>query len=304
MVNKPFPVEFDPVIYTERNADLRKLGEKQLYKHYEKFGKNEGRICSKVASRADFKNLIKPEGKTGLEIGPLDKPLIDAGAYQVERLDYLSQNQLKEKFLESDQVNVEDIVYVDYVWKGEPYEELIRKRFDYVVSSHNIEHSPDLISFLKNISAVLKDNANLFLFIPDKRYCFDHFRSLTNLHEVLFAHLNNHKKPSIYSILEERNQRAHNEAMRHWNGDHGYPQNRLFDEIYQKPLPDLIRDIEVMNTKYNDTHVWQFTPDSFKFIISYLMKNCLIDLELVRLYPTIRGQLEFFAIMRKVKENF
>ena len=39
-----------------------------------------------------------------------------------------------------------------------------------------IEHTPDLIAFLADCDAVLKDTGVLSLVIPDKRYSFDRFR--------------------------------------------------------------------------------------------------------------------------------
>ena len=67
-------------------------------------------------------------------------------------------------------VNVANIEEVDFVWRGEPLSQLIGRKgcYDWIIASHVIEHSPDLISFLGQCEMLLKDDGVLSLIVPDK----------------------------------------------------------------------------------------------------------------------------------------
>lgn len=56
-------------------------------------------------------------------------------------------------------VNLNNIEEVDFVWRDENYSELTGKSkyYDWIIASHVIEHTPDLIGFLNDCDAILKD---------------------------------------------------------------------------------------------------------------------------------------------------
>lgn len=146
---------------------------------------------------------IDPD-KLGLEIGPSHNPIASkANGYDVRVLDHLDRESLIEKFRDEG-IDTSDIEYVDYVWSGEPYAELIgtQTRFNWIVSSHNIEHVPDLIGFLTSCRDVLEVGGILSLAIPDYRYIFDTGRSPSTLASVIDAHLRKDTKPTAGSIAE------------------------------------------------------------------------------------------------------
>ncbi len=84
-------------------------------------------------------------------------------------------------------VNINNIEEVDFVWQKESYADLTGKTkfYDWIIASHVIEHTPCLISFLNNCDAILKDDGVISLAIPDKRYCFDHFRPITGISKII-----------------------------------------------------------------------------------------------------------------------
>jgi predicted SAM-dependent methyltransferase len=51
----------------------------------------------------------------------------------------------------------------------------VYEQFDIAFSSHVIEHTLDFIKHLNQVCDILKNNGHYFLFVPDKRYCFDYF---------------------------------------------------------------------------------------------------------------------------------
>lgn len=84
-------------------------------------------------------------------------------------------------------VNLDNIEEVDFVWKGEKYSDLTGKKkyYDWIIASHVVEHIPDLISFFKGCDAILKDDGVISLAVPDKRYCFDHYRPITGISKII-----------------------------------------------------------------------------------------------------------------------
>ncbi len=132
----------------------------------------------------------------GLEIGPSHRPVAPKkSGFNVKILDHLDTAGLRDKY-RSHGVDVEAIEEVDYVWSGESLSTLVDDRkFDWIIASHVIEHTPDLIGFLNECEKILSDTGVLSLAVPDKRYCFDHFRETTSLSRVVdanFLKLTNH----------------------------------------------------------------------------------------------------------------
>lgn len=296
-----FPEEFNTDIYRNKYSDLSFFKDQQLVEHYKKFGINEGRTCSQIGSREDFIRLIDQNSGLLLEIGPMDKPILDHKRTNGRSLDHSTKDQLIDNCRNEESVDTEKIVDIDYVWNGESYSDLIPERFNSVISSHNVEHVPDLIHYFNNISGVLIENGLVFLFIPDKRYCFDHFLTETNLLEVIYAHQEKFIRPPMHSILEHEHYITHNDPVRHWKGDNGVIDPDILAHYYNTGYNQLLQRLTAYKNTYFDVHVWKFTPFNFRDICNYLYRNRIIDLEIVRLYPTVRNQPEFFCIMKKKK---
>ncbi len=75
------------------------------------------------------------------------------------------------------------------------------ERFDYIVSSHNIEHLPNPIRFLQACEKVLRPGGVLTMAIPDRRYCFDFYRPVTELSEWLDAFHENRTQPTLAQVF-------------------------------------------------------------------------------------------------------
>ena len=67
-----------------------------------------------------------------------------------------------------------------------------------------------------------------------------------------------------------------------------------------KNIDDIKNIIETNNEKYIDTHCWKLTPFTFSYILDILIKTKLIDLRIERVYKTIKGSNEFYAILKKI----
>jgi hypothetical protein len=62
-----------------------------------------------------------------------------------------------------------------------------KARFDFIVASHVIEHTTDMLGWLRDCSALLKADGKLVLFVPDCMYCFDLLRPLSSTGQILQA---------------------------------------------------------------------------------------------------------------------
>jgi SAM-dependent methyltransferase len=306
-----FPIEFDINIYKNENKHLYNMSDKELIEHYSFYGKEEGLISSKIKNRLDFINLV-PQDKMILEVGPLAFPSMNIQKSNIHTVDYFSKEELIENYKNDKNVDKNKICDVTYVIKDAiNYNEIIPKIFDGCFSSHNIEHVPCLITFLNNISSILKDNSYFFLCIPDYRYCFDHFRNPSHIFEVLDSFYNKQNKPSAISHLESNYLTCHNNSEKHWDTLNNSIRNIFVsinekNEFLKNQTNKIINEIESIKNiytkcknEYIDSHCWKFTPFVFYNIIYILYETKYIDLRVERIYKTLKGSNEFYVILKK-----
>ena len=280
-------VAFDHEIYRSANPDLVELSPGALEAHYEAHGRAEGRICSEVDTKLAFKRLLL-DLENLLEIGPFNSPV--ALHPSTEYADLYSQDGLRRRAAE---IGIPESGCPEIKWVlGEEGLSLINKRYSGVVSSHMIEHSPDLIEHLQQVANLLHPDGRYYLVVPDYRFCFDHYLPETTVADVLEAHIEKRVSHSMGSVIEHLRLTTHNDPVRHWNGDHG-------DDPRRKPveISSFLGDDD-SHTKA-DVHSWHFTPESFTTLISVLRSAELIQFEIERSYPTVRNNLEFFAVLKK-----
>lgn len=286
-----FPPEFEPKIYLQKYEDLRKakFSDEQLARHYANHGKAEGRITNSIASRYDFIPLI-PTNISVLEIGPFYTPVVKGD--NIKYFDVLNTEQL---IARANDLNypIEKVPHIHFVDpKGDL--SIVDEKFDAVVSSHNIEHQPDLIDHFEKVEGILNPGGLYFCLVPDKRYCFDHYMPGTTIADIVGRHEDNLKVHYLKSVIEHRALTTHNEPERHWNGDHG--------PIYANTasrITDAIAEYQRANGGYVDVHAHHFTPDIFAGIMGLLYEMKYTSLRVLRNYHTRRNQSEFFVIMQK-----
>jgi SAM-dependent methyltransferase len=286
-VNSGFPLEFDAGLYRQRYSDLEHLSDNDLNTHYSIHGVNEGRCASAIEGRTDFFSLIS-ESKSALEIGPFNNPSIRG--VHVQYFDTLSTEDLykRAQLIGIDQSNIPEIHWVD------PNGDLsvVKELFDCCISSHSIEHQPDLVRHLVNVTNLLSPGGRYFLAVPDRRFTFDYFLKDSNIAEVIEAHHQGRERHTLQSVIEHRALTTHNDPAAHWNGSHG-------DEgIDSARVLSAITEFEETHG-YLDVHAWIFTPNNFHTIMSALFSLGLTQLSVERVYPTLRGSNEFYAILKR-----
>ncbi len=284
-----FPPEFDCASYRDRNPDLAQLTDEQLVEHYATNGREQGRLANAMASRNDFAALI-PSGCRALEIGPFAHPILRGP--NVFYCDVLNQIELQNRAVEIG-LNPATVPHIQYVL-GPQGLDAIPDNFHALLSSHNLEHQPDLVHHLRQAQRRIEVlGGRLFLIIPDKRYCFDRFIAETTIAQIIDAHENHRTVHTLQSVIEHRALTTHNDSVRHWR-----------ERQVQRPVPNIdairkaIAEWHASGGSYIDVHAWYFTPDSFAEIIAELRALDLVRLQVERLYPTRFGANEFWAILK------
>lgn len=228
---------------------------------------------------------VNKDGR-GIEIGASHSPVASKRAgYNVQIIDHATRDELIAKY-ENENVKLENIEDVDFVWRGESYAELTGRRnfYDWIIASHVVEHVPNLVGFLNACDEVLNDNGVLSLAVPDVRFCFDHFRPISGLSKVVDAHYQNHTVHTPGSIAE------FNLNLVDRDHEPGWTENtHLRDEYAFRYSPEMVLDQlskAVSGNGYVDCHAWCFTPNSFRLIMQDLFDLGLIRMREVGFFPS------------------
>jgi SAM-dependent methyltransferase len=220
----------------------------------------------------------------GLEIGPSHNPLAPRKeGYNIHIIDHMSRDQLIEKYRDH-HVNLGNIEEVDFVWSGENFENLTgrSKYYDYIIASHVIEHTPNLIGFLQNCDSVLKNDGVVSLVVPDKRYCFDHYRPISGISKIIDAYYNDcriHTPGSVAEYFLNVVSQSGNIAWNHTSSG---------EYCFVHSLADASNGIKsvTQDMAYLDVHAWCFTPSSFRLIIHDLFSLDFIPFQEVCYFET------------------
>jgi predicted SAM-dependent methyltransferase len=240
--------------------------------------------------RTSFLRSMLPLDGSGLEIGPGYNPLLPRSeGFRVETVDYTDQAGLRDKYKGNPHVNVDRIETVDHVVsEGKTLSEAVRKyrAFDYIVASHVIEHTPDMVGFLQSCGDLLNTSGVLVLAVPDKRYCFDVLQPLTSTGDVLQAHLERRIMPTPGAVFDSLAYDAVREDHIGWGPDDARSL-RFFASL--KTAANTYQSLCRFPT-YHDVHVWRFVPSSFRLIISDLYEIQEIRLREDQFHDTVGNE--------------
>lgn len=262
----------------------------------------EAWASQRAARRQRLTALLDPTVGHGLEIGPLDRPFTSRDTDDVHYLDVRDQAGLRAYYAHDPNVVLEDIPEIDAwlvredgtvslseaVAGGAPY--------DWVFASHVIEHVPDLVGWLREISLVTSPEAQLALAIPDRRYCFDRLRPPTTVGQLVAAHESGFTAPDVRAVYDHFS--AHvtvRTGELHRGARPPGREERAYGPDWAHRALERVRAGE-----YVDAHVWLFTPSTLVEQIAELRGIGLIDWYVETLRPTSPGALEFYAVLRRV----
>ena len=254
-----------------------------------------------VRSREDVrfhrKTLAETLGRRGLtlEIAPYFCPIVSGD--NARYFDIFDSAELRRRASEDPAPNVTPETVVD-VHYSDPNGDLatIPGKFADIVSSHNIEHQPDLITHFEKVFDLLEDGGRYVAFIPDRRFCFDHFCPRSTVADVLQAASEKRNRHTLASIVHLLAGSTHNDPKRHWKGDHA-------DQDYHSQFtPRVAHALDIFKEAdgaYLDCHAWRFDPDRFAETCTVLFDLGRIRLRLTDIGDTRKDTCEFSAVFVK-----
>jgi hypothetical protein len=244
----------------------------------------------------------------GVEIGPLNIPLLTKADGEVYFVDHLDTAGLKEKYQ-----TLSDIAPIDLPMVNDSLEETIRPiaPIDYLVGSQVMEHVPNPIRWLQEIAEVMNDGGLVSLSLPDRRMTFDFFREESRPSEIVSAFLRDETVPNVQSVYD--NQSLATAVNMHW----AIPGSLYPDEIVAargaiSPPVAAKNHLELTRIAqagtYLDAHCWVFTPTSFLLIMAQLAADDFLPYRLHQFYPTNpascdRGSSSFTLVLERVSEG-
>ena len=252
--------------------------------------------------RAFLQELVDTNGSAGLEIGALDRPVVEPSAGMktgtISYLDHLSAAGLREKYAADPAVDTDRIVEVDVICPdGDILKAVGDRMFDYIVASHVVEHVPNPIQWLKDLFQILNPGGTLFLVVPDKRFTFDIQRPLTTFGQMIEAYLEKPSIPPISAVYDQFSSAMIVDGGGVWTGavtsaDMLLPMGTNADAWAAA------QDIHA-NRTYYDVHVNVFTPWSFFAAIRRMIENDLLYCQVGGFSDTRPGQIEFMVGLKK-----
>lgn len=234
----------------------------------------------------DFKGKI-------LEVGPLNNPFFKKEDVDVYYADIKSTEAVQKRYSGFDD---EHIVPIDYVIK-DSYENTFKdsgEKFDYVFLSHVLEHIPNPINFLLDISTILKPSGKICFLLPDKNYTIDHYRENSSFADWYDMYIRGEEINTPRLVLDNRLDRV-NETI---------PSNFWNNKTIKYPHPDIKKCLNLyfdfigdFENKSFDDHYWVFTDQSFLRILENALKLNIIPYKLIAYYPTAYNTNTFGLVL-------
>jgi SAM-dependent methyltransferase len=247
--------------------------------------------------------------QVGIEVGPWFAPIAPKKeGYNCWALDLFDAETLRRRAQsdpEAPKERIPEIEEVDLIGSATAIADLVAARgalgtFDYIISSHNLEHLPDPIRFLQGCEKVLKPGGILSMAIPDRRVCFDYFRPHTTLSAWLQAYFESRVRPTFAQVFEQKSLRScldrEGNLATSWSlfdDPHGVVPLRTLQEAFDSWKASLA----AADSEYRDVHCWVFTPASFELLIRDLQFLTLVNFDILDVSQPIGN--EFVVHLRK-----
>lgn len=250
----------------------------------------DGSSREKLLSEIDTNSKI-------LEIGPLNSPMFNKKDADVSYADINSTEDIKKEYSFLGQQDlIDSIVPIDFVIE-DSYENTFKNtdiRFDYVVSSHVLEHIPNPIDHLLDVSKILNLGGKVCFLLPDKEFTFDYYRETSSVADLYDVYVRGEANNTPRFLLDNKLfQINENYAPDFWdNGASSYP-NPDVESI----LDEYFSFIDDFDNNYFSGHYWVFTDQSFLRILGSLYMLNLIPYKLFSFYPTSYNSNTFGLIL-------
>lgn len=223
----------------------------------------------------------------GIEIGPGHAPLCPKrDGWNVLTLDVFDTDELRRRAADPATIEPVDLVGAahDLAVMAPPGD------FDFIVSSHNFEHLPDPVRFLRAAEDVLRPGGVVSMAVPDHRRCFDTFRPASTLGDILEAFVERRDRPTPRQVFDSATMFAAGAGV-------VSPSTPVASLGLERDIGDAWREWLGGLKGYKDAHCWLFTPARCELILRDLRYLGLTGLEVISVSPTVSH--EFFIHLRK-----
>lgn len=207
-----------------------------------------------------------PKTARVIEIGPSYNGLVPKrDGWNAVIIDHASRDDLVAKYGGDPAVDTARIEKVDYVWNGGSLAELVpveeHGTFDAFIASHVIEHTTDVVSFLRTAEILLKPDGQIILAVPDKRKCFDLLRTLSNTGQAIEAFLSKRDRHTVATHVNHWLNIAQKDGSSVFSIDDIRPVQFAND-----PAGAVAWITYADADHYIDAHAWTWTPASFELM--------------------------------------
>ena len=232
----------------------------------------------------------------GVEIGPLDRPVVTPAHGRILYVDHVDTAALRTKYAADAGVDIEALAPIGHVWNqdgpGLAGWCAARGPVDYVVASHVAEHVPDLIGWLRTLVRALSPAGEIRLVLPDRRFCFDHDRAETRLADLLAADVAGCVRPTPARVADQYLNVAPVDLAAIWRGE-------------QPPAPQVDAGryhwaeaacrASMQPGAYEDVHCWVVTPRGFCRLLADLVEFGVLALRCSLFRDTLPGEEDFIV---------
>jgi len=231
---------------------------------------------------------INVERMQGMEMGPLDRPILSKRTSRVFYVDHETREDLIRNYearSSPEILNYSRIVPVDIVWPGGTLKDRLPGplAFDYCLASHVIEHVPDVIGWIREVCSVLRPGGLLSLAIPDKQRTFDFRRATAVPADLIDAFVRGLTRPSPRQVFD------HVATVTPIAHPADISPERIRDALAHA------RAVHADSNHYVDVHCHVFTQQSFLAVFELLSHTGLLPVKLRRFFPTRPGTIEFIV---------
>lgn len=243
---------------------------------------------------------FKLEEKKILELGALDMPTFEPHEASVDYMDYYSDDEFREMAAKGGLSRpLENLVSVSHVAKEKYFASRIADRYDLAIAAHVIEHIPDPITWLSELSELLTQDGCIFLAIPDRRFTLDYLRHESTAVDLLRNFHAGLTSPDLYTVADflyfKRNIRGHDV----WRTPEVVAE-RVAEAAMT--LPAAFAQAEralASGSEHANVHCNVFSHPTFAELWKGIAQTGIVDLELRELGDVQRDGNEFWALLRK-----
>lgn len=247
-------------------------------------------------------NYIKDKNSRILELGPLNRSLLDSKKFKQYYFgDIRSTEEIKDlykgnKYLEKTglSVDVDSIINIDFVIKS-TYKETFKnvEKFDYVIVSHVLEHIPNLLFFFEDIQNILKPKGELIILYPDRRFCFDYLRADSKFSDIYDVYIRGMSRVASQVLDFYSNVVKENEPTKFWD---------LNFKIPVENKNNFVKNIQAYEStsqgiSEEDVHYWPFSDTAFLKFLYDCAVHRIFNVSLKDFVPTQINTQEFLLIV-------